>query len=284
MIRAKSYKERFFEPFNSDLYIFWYYIVINFIINILIDGLLRIDSEFLTNLPSRKAEKAGILTAWTGSLWIMVSTALVSIPVGVCAGIYMEEYSSKNKLNTLIEINIANLAGVPSIIYGLLGLEIFVRVFGLGNSVLAGSFTLSLLILPIIIVATRESIKAIPRSIKDASYALGATKWETITNHVLPYSVGGILTGVILAVSRAIGETAPLIAIGALAYVPFVAKSPLDEFTVLPIQIFNWTTRPQHAFLINAAAAIIILLVITFILNGIAVYLRNKWQSFLLNF
>ena len=209
----------------------------------------------------------------------MVSTALVSIPVGVCAGIYMEEYSSKNKLNTLIEINIANLAGVPSIIYGLLGLEIFVRVFGLGNSVLAGSFTLSLLILPIIIVATRESIKAIPRSIKDASYALGATKWETITNHVLPYSVGGILTGVILAVSRAIGETAPLIAIGALAYVPFVAKSPLDEFTVLPIQIFNWTTRPQHAFLINAAAAIIILLVITFILNGIAVYLRNKWQK-----
>ena len=175
-----------------------------FIINILIDGLLRIDSEFLTNLPSRKAERAGILTAWTGSLWIMVSTALVSIPVGVCAGIYMEEYSSKNKLNTLIEINIANLAGVPSIIYGLLGLEIFVRVFGLGNSVLAGSFTLSLLILPIIIVATRESIKAIPRSIKDASYALGATKWETITNHVLPYSVGGILTGVILAVSRAI--------------------------------------------------------------------------------
>ena len=250
-----------------------------FIINILIDGLLRIDSEFLTNLPSRKAEKAGILTAWTGSLWIMVSTALVSIPVGVCAGIYMEEYSSKNKFNTLIEINIANLAGVPSIIYGLLGLEIFVRVFGLGNSVLAGSFTLSLLILPIIIVATRESIKAIPRSIKDASYALGATKWETITNHVLPYSVGGILTGVILAVSRAIGETAPLIAIGALAYVPFVAKSPLDEFTVLPIQIFNWTTRPQHAFLINAAAAIIILLVITFVLNGIAVYLRNKWQK-----
>ena len=206
-------------------------------------------------------------------------TALVSIPVGVCAGIYMEEYSSKNKFNTLIEINIANLAGVPSIIYGLLGLEIFVRVFGLGNSVLAGSFTLSLLILPIIIVATRESIKAIPRSIKDASYALGATKWETITNHVLPYSVGGILTGVILAVSRAIGETAPLIAIGALAYVPFVAKSPLDEFTVLPIQIFNWTTRPQHAFLINAAAAIIILLVITFVLNGIAVYLRNKWQN-----
>ena len=279
MIRAKSYKERFFEPFALICTFFGIILLSIFIINILIDGLLRIDSEFLTNLPSRKAEKAGILTAWTGSLWIMVSTALVSIPVGVCAGIYMEEYSSKNKLNTLIEINIANLAGVPSIIYGLLGLEIFVRVFGLGNSVLAGSFTLSLLILPIIIVATRESIKAIPRSIKDASYELGATKWETITNHVLPYSVGGILTGVILAVSRAIGETAPLIAIGALAYVPFVAKSPLDEFTVLPIQIFNWTTRPQHAFLINAAAAIIILLVITFILNGIAVYLRNKWQK-----
>ena len=205
-------------------------------------------------------------------------TALISIPIGVCAGIYMEEYSKKSKINTLIEINIANLAGVPSIIYGLLGLEVFGRLLGLGNTILAGSFTLSLLILPIIIVATRESIKAVPKSIKDASYALGATKWETITNHVLPYSVGGILTGVILSISRAIGETAPLIAIGALAYVPFIAQSPFDEFTVLPIQIFNWTTRPQHAFLVNAAAAIIVLLLITFVLNGIAVYLRNKWK------
>ena len=205
-------------------------------------------------------------------------TALISIPIGVCAGIYMEEYSKKSKINTLIEINIANLAGVPSIIYGLLGLEVFGRLLGLGNTILAGSFTLSLLILPIIIVATRESIKAVPKSIKDASYALGATKWETITNHVLPYSVGGILTGVILSISRAIGETAPLIAIGALAYVPFIAQSPFDEFTVLPIQIFNWTTRPQHAFLVNAAAAIIVLLLITFILNGIAVFLRNKWK------
>ena len=205
-------------------------------------------------------------------------TALISIPIGVCAGIYMEEYSKKSKINTLIEINSANLAGVPSIIYGLLGLEVFGRLLGLGNTILAGSFTLSLLILPIIIVATRESIKAVPKSIKDASYALGATKWETITNHVLPYSVGGILTGVILSISRAIGETAPLIAIGALAYVPFIAQSPFDEFTVLPIQIFNWTTRPQHAFLVNAAAAIIVLLLITFILNGIAVFLRNKWK------
>ena len=190
----------------------------------------------------------------------------------------MEEYSKKSKINTLIEINIANLAGVPSIIYGLLGLEVFGRILGLGNTILAGSFTLSLLILPIIIVATRESIKAVPKSIKDASYALGSSKWETITNHVLPYSVGGILTGVILSISRAIGETAPLIAVGALAYVPFIAQSPLDEFTVLPIQIFNWTTRPQHAFLVNAAAAIIVLLLITFVLNGIAVYLRNKWK------
>ena len=278
MIKRNKFKEKIFPPLALFCTFLGVILLLIFLVNILIDGLSRIDADFITSLPSRKAEKAGILTAWTGSLWIMIMTALISIPIGVCAGVYMEEYSKKSKINTLIEINIANLAGVPSIIYGLLGLEVFGRLLGLGNTILAGSFTLSLLILPIIIVATRESIKAVPKSIKDASYALGATKWETITNHVLPYSVGGILTGVILSISRAIGETAPLIAIGALAYVPFIAQSPFDEFTVLPIQIFNWTTRPQHAFLVNAAAAIIVLLLITFILNGIAVFLRNKWK------
>ena len=250
-----------------------------FIGDILIDGLGRIDWSFITNLPSRKAEKSGIFTALMGSIWILILTAFIAFPLGVAAGIYLEEYGHKNKFSGLLEVNISNLAGVPSIIYGLLGLEVFVRIMGLGASVLAGSLTLSLLILPIIIVATREAIKAVPSSIKDASYALGASRWQTIWYQILPASVGGILTGVILALSRAVGETAPLIVVGALAYVPFAPQNPMDEFSVLPIQIFNWISRPQHGFIENAAAAIIILLLITFTMNGIAVYFRNKWQK-----
>lgn len=250
-----------------------------FIGNMLMDGLTRIDWEFITSLPSRRAAKAGILTAWTGTAWILGLTAIIAIPVGVAAGIYLQEYGKKNRLARIIELNIANLAGVPSIIYGLLGLEIFVRVLNFGGSLLAGAFTLALLILPIIIVATREALKAVPNSLREASYGMGATKWQTIWYQVLPAASGGILTGIILALSRAVGETAPLIVIGALAYVPFVAGSPMDEFTVLPIQIFNWVSRPQADFLTNGAAAIIILLLITFVMNGIAVYLRNKWQK-----
>ncbi|MBV1923523.1 MAG: phosphate ABC transporter permease PstA [Flavobacteriaceae bacterium] len=250
-----------------------------FIGDILIDGISRIDWKFLTDLPSRKAEKSGIYTALMGSIWILLLTTLISFPIGVAAAIYLEEYANKNRFSSILEINISNLAGVPSIIYGLLGLEVFVRIMNLGASVLAGSLTLSLLILPIIIVATREAIKAVPSSIKDASYALGASKWQTIWNQVLPASGGGILTGVILALSRAVGETAPLIVVGALAYVPFAPQTPMDEFSVLPIQIFNWISRPQHGFIENAAAAIIILLLITFVMNGIAVYFRNKWQK-----
>jgi phosphate transport system permease protein len=250
-----------------------------FIGNILIDGLTRINWDFLTSLPSRKPENAGIWTAMLGSMWILTLTALISFPLGVAAGIYLEEYGKKTLLSNILEINISNLAGVPSIIYGLLGLEIFVRILKLGPSVLAGSLTLALLILPIIIVATREAIKAVPKSMKEASFALGATKWQTIWNQTLPASFGGILTGVILALSRAVGETAPLIVIGALAYVPFAPKTPMDEFSVLPIQIFNWASRPQHGFVINAAAAIIVLLLITFLMNGIAVYFRNRWQK-----
>ena len=250
-----------------------------FIGDILIDGIMRIDWDFITDLPSRKAEKAGIYTALMGSIWILLLTTVIAFPVGVAAGVYLEEYGKKNKFSAILEINISNLAGVPSIIYGLLGLEVFVRIMGLGASVLAGSLTLSLLILPIIIVATREAIKTVPKSIKDASYALGASKWQTIWNQILPASSGGILTGVILALSRAVGETAPLIVVGALAYVPFAPESPMDEFSVLPIQIFNWISRPQHGFIENAAAAIIILLLITFVMNGVAVYFRNKWQK-----
>ena len=246
-----------------------------FIGSILYDGLTRIDWDFLNSLPSRKAEKAGILTAWSGSLWIVIFTFLVVVPLGIAAGIYLEEYGDKSKLSSLLEVNISNLAGVPSVIYGLLGLEIFVRLMNLGSSILAGSFTLALLVLPIIIVATREALKAVPPSIRAASYGLGATKWQTVWYQILPAAGGGILTGVILAISRAVGETAPLIVIGALAYVPFTPSSPMDEFTVLPIQIFNWISRPQHEFTINAAAAIIILLIITFIMNGIAYVLDN---------
>jgi len=250
-----------------------------FLVDIFYDGLGRIDLDFLSNLPSRKAEKAGILPAWVGTSWILGLTAMVSIPIGVAAGVYFEEYAKKNRLNNFLEVNIANLAGVPSIIYGLLGLEIFVRMFNLGGSLLTGAFTLTLLILPIIIVATREAVKAVPKSLREAAYGLGATKWQTVWTQVLPAASGGIMTGTILALSRAIGETAPLIVIGALAYVPFIPSTPMDEFTVLPMQIFNWTTRPQHAFLVNAAAAIIVLLFITFLMNGIAIHLRNKWQK-----
>ena len=250
-----------------------------FIGSILVDGLQRIDWDFITSLPSRSAERAGIYTALMGSIWILVLTALIALPLGIAAAIYLEEYAHKSKLASILEVNISNLAGVPSIIYGLLGLEIFVRVMEMGASVLAGGFTLALLILPIVIVSTIEALMAVPKSVRDASFALGASKWQTISQQLLPASFGGILTGIILALSRAIGETAPLIVIGALAYVPFAPESPMDDFSVLPIQIFHWISRPQHGFEINAAAAIIILLLITFAMNAIAVYFRNKWQK-----
>ena len=249
------------------------------LIKIGMDGMHRISLQFFTALPSRKAENAGIFTAWVGTLWIMITTALVAIPIGIGAGVYLEEYSKKGTWANFLEVNISNLAGVPSIIYGLLGLEFFVRFLHLGESILAGSLTLALLILPIVIVSTRESLKAVPKTIREASYALGASKWQTVWGQVLPAASGGVMTGIILALSRAIGETAPLIVVGALTYVPFVPTSVFDSFTVLPIQIFNWTSRPQAEFLINAAAGIIVLLTITILMNSIAVMLRNRWQS-----
>ena len=278
-IQKNRLKNQLFKYWGIFCTIIGLVLLVVFIGDILIDGLRRIDWGFITSLPSRKPEKSGIYTALMGSIWILLLTTLIAVPMGVAAGIYLEEYSKKSRLAGLLEINISNLAGVPSIIYGLLGLEVFVRIMNLGASVLAGSLTLSLLILPIIIVATREAIKAVPSSIRDASYALGASKWQTIQHQILPASGGGILTGVILALSRAVGETAPLIVVGALAYVPFAPQTPMDEFSVLPIQIFNWISRPQHGFIENAAAAIIILLLITFVMNGIAVYFRNKWQK-----
>jgi phosphate transport system permease protein len=272
-------KDKLFQGLGITATISCLLILAIFLAFILYQGLDRLSWEFMISLPSRFAERAGIYTAWIGTLWILGLTTIISFPLGVGAGIYLEEYSAKNRWSTFLEINISNLAGVPSIIYGLLGLEVFVRLAKMGSSILAGALTLSLLILPIIIVSTREALRAVPKTIKEASFALGATKWQTIWKQILPASFGGILTGVILALSRAVGETAPLIVVGALAYVPFAPTGPLDEFTVLPIQIFNWVSRPQHEFVINAAAAIIVLLLITFALNGIAVYLRNRWQS-----
>lgn len=250
-----------------------------FIFNILNVGLQRLDWDFITSLPSRFPEKAGIYVALIGTVWMLVMTLIFSVFIGISAGIYLEEYAKKGWLSWMLEINISNLMGVPSVIYGILGLALFNRYLGLGGSLLAGSLTLSLLIIPIIIVTTRESIRAVPRTIKEGAYALGASKWQTIWRQLLPASSGSIVTGVILALARAIGEAAPLLVVGALVYVPFVPQTPLDDYTLLPIQIFNWTSRPQAEFQVNASAGIIILLFITFVMNGIGIYLRNRWQK-----
>ena len=271
--------DKMFRYFGLACTFFVLLILAFFLIKLLSEGASRIDWTFLSSFPSRSPEKAGIIVPLVGSFYILALTLVIAIPLGVFSGVYLEEYGRKSKLNALIEINIANLAGVPSIIYGLLALEIFVRWLGLGKSLLAGALTLSLLILPVIIVATREALKAVPKTIREASYALGGTKWQTILHQVLPAASGGILTGVILAMSRAIGESAPLIVIGAMLYISSLPSTPLDDFSVLPIQIFNWLSRPQPGFIINASAAIIILLVIILILNGLAIYLRNRWQK-----
>ncbi len=241
-------------------------------------GLGRLSWQFLTSYPSRNAANAGILPALAGTIYVISLTALLAIPVGVAAAIHLEEYGSRGRFARLIEINISNLAGVPSIIYGLLGLGLFVRMMGMGRSVMAGASILALLILPVVILATREALRAVPKSMREASYALGATKWQTIWHQVLPAAAPGILTGLILALSRAIGETAPLITIGALTYVPFVPSDIWSPFTVLPIQIFNWVSRPQAAFAENAAAGIVVLLVFLLMMNGMAVVIRDRLQ------
>lgn len=239
-------------------------------------GLPWLDSQFLNNFPSRFPEKAGIKSALFGTLWLITLTALISVPTGVLAAIYLEEYAMRNRFTRLIEVNIANLAGVPSIVYGMVGLAIFVRFMGLERSVLSGALTMSLLILPVIIIAAREAIRAVPSSIRQAAYAVGATRWQVVRAHVLPEAMPSILTGVILALSRAIGETAPLIMIGALTYVAFVPEGPMDEFTALPIQIFNWTSRPQQEFHELAAAGIIVLLCVLLVMNALAVFIRYR--------
>jgi phosphate transport system permease protein len=245
---------------------------------ILRDGLGRLSLDFLRNPPSRFAGRAGIMPALYGSLWVVTLTGLVSVPVGVAAAIYLEEYAPKNRLTAFIQTNIANLAGVPSIVYGLLGLAVFVRFLGLQRSITAGALTLALLVLPTVIIATQEALRAVPRSLREASFGLGATQWQTIRFQVLRSAMGGILTGVILSLSRAIGETAPLITIGAASYIAFAPRNLSDSFTVLPVQIFNWAARPQEEFRATAAAAIIVLLAVLLTLNSIALVLRNRFQ------
>ena len=234
--------------------------------------------SFLTSFPSRFPQQAGIKAALWGTIWLIGLTALFSIPVGIGAAIYLEEYARRNWFNTLIEINIANLAGTPSIVYGMLGLSLFVRWMALGRSVLAGALTMSLLILPVTIIASRESLRAVPDSLRQAAFALGATRWQTIRAHVLPAALPGILTGLILALSRAIGETAPLIMIGALTYVAFTPSGPMDAFTALPIQIFNWASRPQREFYGLAAAGILVLLGVLLTMNAAAIWIRYRSQ------
>jgi phosphate transport system permease protein len=262
------------------------------LVDLAADGAARLSWQFFTSYPSRFAAQAGILSAWVGTTLVMLVTAATAVPLGVAAGVYLEEYAPKNWLTALIEINIANLAGVPSIVYGLMALGLFVYQLHLGQSVLTAGLTLALLILPIVIVATRESIRAVPGSIREAAYALGATKWQTVKDHVLPYSTGGILTGVIIALSRAIGETAPLITIGALTFIAFLPNPPITSafpflsfewlmspFTVMPIQMFNWISRPQQEFHLNAAAAGLVLMTMTLLMNGLAIYIRYRFRK-----
>ena len=248
------------------------------LIEVSIEGLPWLSTGLLTNFSSRHPEEAGLKSALMGTIWLMGLTAVFVVPVGIGAAIYLEEYARKNRFTQIIEVNIANLAGVPSIVYGLLGLALFVQWLALGRSLLAGALTMALLILPIVILSSRESIRSVPQTYREAAYALGATQWDVIKSIVVPVAFPGMLTGIILGMSRAVGETAPVIAISALVYMTFIPSTPMDRFTVLPIQIFNWVSRPQDDFRGLAAAGIIVLLVILLSMNAIAIYLRDRLQ------
>ncbi len=249
------------------------------LVDVAIDGIGRLDLDFLSGTPSRRAARAGIKPALVGSLYLIGLTALLALPIGVGAAIYLEEYGRRSRLASIIEVAIANLAGVPSVIYGLLGLELFVRLFDFGPSLMAGACTLALLVLPIVIMASREALRTVPDSLREAALGLGATRWQTIRRVVLPMCLPGILTGAILSVSRAIGETAPLIVIGAVVFISFLPEGAFSPFTALPIQIFNWVSMPQEEFLTNAAAGIVVLMVTLLLLNSVAIFLRNHYQT-----
>ena len=255
------------------------FVLIVLIADVLRDGAGWLDWQFITSYPSRKPAEAGLLSALFGTLWIMVMTALFSLPIGIGTAIYLEEYAPDNRLQRLIQTNISNLAGVPSIVYGLLGLSFFVQALAMGRSILAGALTLTLMSLPVIIIAAQEAIRSVPEGHRLGAFALGATRWQVVRNIVLPSAFPGILTGTILAMSRAIGEAAPMIAISALVYLTFIPSSPLDRFTVLPIQIFNWVSRPQEDFQHLAAAGIIVLLLALLSMNAAAIFLRNRYQK-----
>jgi len=277
-LRARKARGRAFEVVSIAATLVAIVVLLLLLVDVFRQGAGSLNWEFLSSFPSRIPERAGIKSALLGTLWLMGLTAVFSFPIGVAAAIYLNEYARRSWITAVIQTNIANLAGVPSIIYGLLGLELFVRAMQLERSILAGALTMTLLVLPIIIVASQEALRAVPDSIRDGSYALGATKVETIWHHVLPLALPGILTGTILALSRAIGETAPLITIGALTFVAFTPDRLQSPFTALPIQIFNWISRPQSAFHQRAAAAIIVLLVLLLAMNAAAIFLRNKYQ------
>lgn len=279
LLKRKKTKEKIFLAFATSALLLSLVALFVLLIDVFYDGFPRLGWQFLSSFPSRRPERAGILPALVGSIYVVGLTICFSVPLGVGAGIYLEEYSRKDWLSKLIEINVSTLAGVPSIIYGILGLELFVRTMRLGRGLLAGALTLTLLVLPIIIVSTREAIRAVPLSLREAAFALGATRWQVIKDQVLPVAIPGMLTGVILAVSRAIGETAPLIMIGALTYIAFLPDSLNAPFTALPIQIFNWVSRPQKGFHANAAAGIVVLLAITLSLNSLSIFLRNYYQK-----
>uniref|UniRef100_A0A7V4DGS9 Phosphate transport system permease protein PstA n=1 Tax=Candidatus Caldatribacterium californiense TaxID=1454726 RepID=A0A7V4DGS9_9BACT len=279
LLVRKRQKEKVFLVFAALALLFSLIVLFTLIIDALLDGLPRLNLKFLTSFPSRRPEEAGVLPAMVGSIYVTVLTVLFAIPLGVGSAVYLEVYAPKNRLSAAIEASIATLGGVPSIIYGMLGLELFARVLQLGRSLLTGALTLALLVLPIVIVSTRESLRAVPQSLWEAALALGATRWQALKDQILPVAFPGILTGIILTVSRAIGEAAPLIMIGALTYVAFLPRGVLSPFTTLPIQIFNWVSRPQKAFHANAAAGIIVLLAITLSLNALSIVLRNRLEK-----
>jgi phosphate transport system permease protein len=256
-----------------------FFVLIILIGSVCIDGIGRLNWEFFTSFPSRKAEKAGILAAWVGSVWLLGLTVLIGLPIGVGAAVYLEEFGDRGRFRRIVELCIANLAGIPSVIYGLLGLHVFVRSLGFGRSVLAGACTLALLALPVIIMAAREALRAVPQGYRQGAIALGATKWQMVWTQVLPVAAPGIATGCILAFSRAAGETAPLITLGALTYVAQTPDSVFSPFTALPIQAFNWLSRPQPEFHVNAAAAVMVLLLGVLVLNLAAIFIRARFQT-----
>lgn len=278
-LRARHRKATYFSRFCASVTWLGVILLAALFYQIAIDGYMWLDFQFLTSFPSRFPYKAGIKSALVGTLWLITMLMFIAIPIGVSTALYLEEFSKDGRIHRLVSLNISNLAGVPSIVYGIIGLAVFVRGLALERSLVSGALTMSLLILPVIIIASREAIRTVPDGIRNAAYALGATPWQTAWAHILPASFPGILTGVILSLSRAIGETAPLIMIGALTYVAFLPEGPMDSFTALPIQIYNWISRPQEEFHQLAAAAIIVLLMVLLTMNAGAIYIRHKTEQ-----